>query len=120
MQALAPAGRPFDAFPCKRLAEVVPADTQGRQHVLAELLGATSRRHPPWFESPFYCNYGFNLSGGRRARAGPRSARRPLCWQAGQLAGRRDSSAPACTAPRRSLRVRPGLCGLGGALLAPD
>lgn len=80
---------------------VVLTAAQGRQQVLAELLGATSRRHPPWLESPFYCNYGFNLSGGRcvaRAHAGPRSARRPQRRGGGTAGG----ALPGAGTPQRA------------------
>jgi len=31
--------------------------------VLKQLLGGANWRCPPWFDSPFHCNYGFNIHG---------------------------------------------------------
>lgn len=38
---------------------------QGREEVLQQLLGPANWRCPPWIDSPFHCNYGFNITGGR-------------------------------------------------------
>ncbi|KAG7671784.1 putative Maltose O-acetyltransferase [Nannochloris sp. 'desiccata'] len=74
------AGQPYDAndpelwedrVSCRRLLrrfnhEIDYDDAHARQLLLSEILGsAISTEDPPFFEPPFYCDYGYNITVGK-------------------------------------------------------